>query len=290
MTFDHYQTRAAATDPVAISRNSDLSVLLLGLAGETGSLLTLYKKWLRDGDAYQIVEERISEELGDILWYLAAVARRRGLSLDSIAQENLTKTSSRWLQNGQPTLLDAERPEAERLPRKFVAELRDVRDENGREVMRLTVDGEALGAALTDNSYETDGYRFHDIFHLALACNLGWSPVIRALLRVKRKTDPKLDEVEDGGRAIAIEEGIAALVFAYAAQHSYLEGVNTVDWGLLRTCQEIAMGLEVQSKSPYDWEQTILKAYGAWRMAIKHGGVRISCDLTTRMFGFEPPS
>ena len=136
MTFDDYQTRAAATDPVAISRNSDLSVLLLGLAGETGSLLTLYKKWLRDGDAYQIVEERISEELGDILWYLAAVARRRGLSLDSIAQQNLTKTSSRWLQNGQAPLLDAERPEAERLPRKFVAELRDVRDENGREVMR----------------------------------------------------------------------------------------------------------------------------------------------------------
>ena len=66
MTFDEYQNSAAATDPSAISKNPDLSVLLLGLAGETGSLLTLYKKWLRDGDAYQVVEQRLAEEMGDI--------------------------------------------------------------------------------------------------------------------------------------------------------------------------------------------------------------------------------
>ena len=80
MTFDEYQLKAAATDASEIAKNTDLSVPLLGLAGETGSLLTLYKKWLRDGDAYQIMADRLSEEMGDILWYLAAIARRRGLS------------------------------------------------------------------------------------------------------------------------------------------------------------------------------------------------------------------
>src|ERR1017187_8039999 len=98
MTFEEYQARAAATDASEISKGEDFSILLLGLAGEAGSLLTLYKKWLRDGDAFQILAERISEELGDVLWYLAAIARRRGISLGAIAEANLKKTSSRWLE------------------------------------------------------------------------------------------------------------------------------------------------------------------------------------------------
>jgi NTP pyrophosphatase (non-canonical NTP hydrolase) len=288
MTFEEYQSKAAATDPSEISRNADLSVLLLGLSGETGSLLTLYKKWLRDGDAYQIVEERLAEEMGDILWYLATIARRRGISLELIAQSNLEKISSRWLEHEKVPLFDEARPECERLPRSFIAELRGIRDGDGRSVMRMTLDGKELGAALTDNSYESDGYRFHDIFHLALVTILGWSPVMRALLRRKRKSDSLLDEVEDGGRAIAIEEGIAALVFAYAMQHSMLAGVTTIDWGLLRTCSNMAIGLEVRDTPLFEWERTILKAYDAWRVAIDHGGVRIACDLPQRNFEFEP--
>jgi NTP pyrophosphatase (non-canonical NTP hydrolase) len=287
VTFEEYQAKAAATDAPKISKNADLSILLLGLSGETGSLLTLYKKWLRDGDAYQIVEERLSEEMGDILWYLAAIARRRGLSLGSIAKLNLEKTTSRWLEVKEHALFDDTRPDAERLPRTFAAELRDVIDDEGRAVMRMTLNGESLGAPLTDNSYASDGYRFHDIFHLALAANLGWSPVIRALLHRKRKSEAKLDEVEDGGRAIAIEEGIAALVFAYATQHSMLAGVTTIDWSLLRTCNDMAIGLEVRTRPLFAWERTILKAYEAWRTAIEHRGVRISCDLTDQRFDFE---
>lgn len=287
MTFEEYQAQAAASDAQEISKNADLSILLLGLSGETGSLLTLYKKWLRDGDAYQIVEDRLSEEMGDILWYLAAIARRRGLSLDSIARSNLQKTHSRWLQPEHCQLFDETRPEPEQLPRSFVAELRDVTDDDGRAVMRMTVDGKSLGAPLTDNSYANDGYRFHDIFHLALAANLGWSPVLRALLHRKRKSEAQLDQVEDGGRAIAIEEGISALVFAYATQHSMLLGVTTIDWGLLRTCNDMTIGLEVRSRPLFAWEKTILKAYEAWRIAIEHHGVRLICDLTTQQFDFE---
>ena len=287
MTLDEYQDFAAATDPGEISKNPDLSVLLLGLSGETGSLLTLYKKWLRDGDAYQVVEDRLTEEMGDILWYLAAIARQRGLSLDRIAAANLEKTRSRWLQHSLGPLPDEERPEKERFPRRFVAELRDTVDEQGKAVMRMTLNGEALGSPLTDNSYERDGYRFHDILHLAFTCMMGWSPVIRALLKVKRKSDAELDEVEDGGRAVAIEEGIAALVFSYATQHSMLANVTTLDWSLLRTCSEMAAGLEISTVPLFTWQQTILTAFDAWRTAIRDGGVRIICELEMRSFLFE---
>jgi NTP pyrophosphatase (non-canonical NTP hydrolase) len=295
MTFDEYQQRASATDASEISKSEDFSILLLGLAGETGSLLTLYKKWLRDGDAFQVVDKRISEELGDILWYLSAIARRQQLSLDAIAEQNLKKTSSRWLGSRQHVLFDESCEVHERLPRTFVAELRDVDDGEGRYVTRMRLDGESLGAALTDNSYEQDGYRFHDLLHLAFVAILGWSPVIRSLLKRKRKSNLILDEVEDGGRAIAVEEGLAALVFTYASQHSMLDGVRTIDWFLLQTCSNMTMGLEAGQKPLFDWERSIIDAFAAWRLAIAERGVRVYGDLTNQEFRSEslrdnPPS
>jgi NTP pyrophosphatase (non-canonical NTP hydrolase) len=290
VTLDEYQEKASATDASEIAKNPDLSVLLLGLAGETGSLLTLYKKRLRDGDAFQVVEERLSEEMGDILWYLAAIARRCGLSLESIAADNLVKTASRWLSGRQQALFDAEMPTAEQLPRQFKAILRDSMDSEGKLRMTMEFNGEPLGAELTDNAHDPDGYRFHDILHLSFAAILGWSPVIRALLKRKRKSNARLDEIEDGGRAIAIEEGIAALIFTYAMEHSLLHGVETIDWGILRTCHAMSAGLEVGRRALFDWEQAIVSAFGAWREAIKHGGVRVIGDLEGKKFVFEPLS
>ena len=288
MTLNEYQERAAATDAREISKNPDLSVLLLGLAGETGSLLTLYKKQLRDGDAFEVAEQRLTEEMGDVLWYLAAIARRCGIALDTVAEKNLEKTRSRWLAGNQPRLFDEQMAIEEQLPRTFTATLSDTIDVNGKSWMKMVFDGNPLGAELTDNAHDPDGYRFHDILHLSLAAILGWSPVIRALLKRKRKSHKLLDEIEDGGRAIAIEEGIAALVFTYATQHSMLEGVDTIDWGILRTCRTMAAGLEVRTRTLYDWERSILAAFAAWREALEHGGVRVFGNLEEGTFSFEP--
>lgn len=136
-------------------------------------------------------------------------------------------------------------------------------------------------------SYEHDGYRFHDLLHLAFVAILGWSPVIRSLLKRKRKSNLILDEVEDGGRAIAVEEGIAALVFTYASQHSMLDGVRTIDWSLLQTCSNMTMGLEAGQKPLFDWERSIIDAFAAWRLAIAERGVRVYGDLTKQEFRFE---
>jgi hypothetical protein len=287
ITFDEYQTEAAKTDKQDGEANEGLVVPLLGLAGEAGSLLTLYKKWLRDGDAYQIVGERIEEELGDILWYLATIARRSGISLSDVAQGNLKKTQARWLpQSTTPQLFDEEFPPHERLPREFVAGIRDF-DEGSKKRTQVVIEGKQVGDHLTDNAYMDDGYRFHDVFHLSYAVFLGWSPVFRANLRVKRKSQPKMDEVEDGGRATAIEEGISALVFTYAQEHSFLEGVTVVDWSVLRTCQEMAAHLEVSRRTLYEWEQAILAGYRVWRAVRENRGGRIRCNLLTREFSYE---
>ena len=73
MNLNTYQREAQKTDRVPSRQKSDdagtdLVVPLLGLAGETGELLSEYKKHLRDGDSHLLFRERVSEELGDLLW------------------------------------------------------------------------------------------------------------------------------------------------------------------------------------------------------------------------------
>src|ERR1700674_468072 len=130
MDFDSYQKKALATDRVPARAGPDdalsLIVPMLGLAGETGQLLSEYKKHLRDGEAHRLFKERVSEELGDLLWYVANVASKFDLSLDGIAAANLAKVKARWAAHrAEPLSFDAELSEGERLPRKFEVELID---------------------------------------------------------------------------------------------------------------------------------------------------------------------
>jgi len=290
MDMKSYQRQALATDRVPqTSENVDatsLIVPMLGLAGETGQLLSEYKKYLRDGAAHKLFKERVSEELGDLLWYVANVASKFNLDLDQIAAANLNKIGARWSENQPgPPRFDKHFPEQEQLPRLFEVELTEVVDGDRRRV-QFSMNGEVLGATLTDNAYDSDGYRFHDVFHLAYASVLGWSPVTRAILGRKRKSQPLLDEVEDGGRAAVIEEGIAALAFSYARSHQFLEGVTTLDYSLLRTIQSMTAHLEVRRCTTGDWEQAILLGFATWRKIVRNGGGKVLVNLDERTIGF----
>ena len=198
----------------------DLAVHLLGLVGEVGSIATEYKKMLRDGPAHVALKSRVREELGDVLWYAATVASKFGLDLEDVAVANLQKTADRWLHlSDGADFFDSAFPPHEQLPRHATFEIVAV-EHKGRPASQIFWNGVQVGDTLTEASFVADGYRFHDVFHLAHAAVLGWSPVSRSLLGRKRRSDPQIDEAEDGGRAIVIEEGIAALVFAYAASHT----------------------------------------------------------------------
>ena len=293
MDFNKYQKEAQRTDRVPAHAEADdtasLIVPMLGLAGETGQLLSEYKKHLRDGEAHRLFKERVSEELGDLLWYIANVASKFDLSLSDIATSNLAKVKERWANDrAEPLSFDAELPESEQLPRRFEVELIDVTGETGQRV-RILIDGKPFGAELTDNAYDPDGYRFHDVFHFGYAALLGWSPISRSLLKRKRKSRPLLDEVEDGGRAAVIEEGVAALVFDYARRHRMLEGVATLDFQLLRTVKDMTSHLEVRHRTTGEWEQAILQGFEVWRAILAARGGRIAVDLDARRISFLGP-
>lgn len=293
MEFDRFQREALNTDRVP-KRSSDdvlsLVVPMLGLAGETGQLLSEYKKHLRDGEAHRLFKERVSEELGDLLWYIANVASKFGLTLNEVATANLAKVKARWAaERTEPLRFDAALPVGERLPRQFEVELVDV-NVGDRQRVRVSIDGMPFGGELTDNAYDPDGYRFHDVFHFAYAAVLSWSPVTRTLLRRKRKSRPLLDEVEDGGRAAVIEEGVAALAFDYARRHRMLEGVGVLDFQLLRTIKDMTSHLEVKQCSTGEWEQAILQGFTVWRAVLAARGGRITVDLDRRRIDYLGPA
>jgi len=291
MDFKTYQDKAAETDQVPVADGSDaraLIVPMLGLAGETGQLLAEYKKHLRDGPAHKLFKERVAEELGDLLWYIANVASKFGLDLGAVASRNLEKVHARWAERGPLPTFDAALPEGERFPRRMIVRLSEEAGELGPKV-RMTVDGEEVGSLLGDNSYDPDGYRFHDVFHLAYAAILGWSPNLRAFLKRKRKSCPLVDEVEDGGRARVIEEGVSAIAFDYGRKHDFLEGVSEVDYGLLRTIESMTSHLEVAAATAADWERAILNGFEVWRQVLANRGGEIIVDLDARELSYRAP-
>lgn len=286
MRFSDFQRRAQETDqtPKGLASTEDAAILipLLGLAGEAGQLLGEYKKRLRDGPSHEHFPDHVAEELGDILWYAANLAEKYNLDLDLIAEENLRKTRERYLESrvSMPAY-NVAFSDSEKFPDRFVLELIEVAKGDGCYVQVL-YEGLQIGGTLTDNAYFDDGYRFHDIFHISYAAILGWSPVLRSIMRRKRKSHPKIDEVEDGGRAAVIEEGIAAIVFDYARRHAFLEGVTDVDDQLLNTICGMSAHLEVSTAHAWQWRKAILEGYTVWREVVKHRGGRVEANLLTK--------
>ncbi len=291
MDLKTYQAQALQTDQVPGAVDDEFAtaviVPMLGLAGETGQLLSEYKKHLRDGEAHRLFKDRVGEELGDLLWYVANVASKFGLDLDDIAKRNLAKVRARWSSpSANAPDLDSALPDGERLPRQMTVRLVEESGSTDRPKVRMTINGEGIGSLLGDNAYDPDGYRFHDVFHLAYAAVLGWSPNLRAFLKRKRKSRPLLDEVEDGGRARIIEEGVSALAFDYARVHSFLEGIAEIDYRLLRTIQSMTSHLEVGEATAADWERAILEGFSVWRAVLANGGGEILVDLDARQIRY----
>ena len=92
-TFNDYQDEAETT--AIYPPEHAMPYLLLKLAGEAGEVGQTYAKYLRDGTSSVEMERDVTAELGDVLWYVAMVAREVGVDLDEVANANLSKLASR---------------------------------------------------------------------------------------------------------------------------------------------------------------------------------------------------
>jgi NTP pyrophosphatase (non-canonical NTP hydrolase) len=93
MNLADYQDAAARTLKSNLPPREALAMAAIGLGGETGEVQELVKKALFH--ERPLDDERFAEELGDVLWYLAALATVRGLCLSEIAQANVEKLQAR---------------------------------------------------------------------------------------------------------------------------------------------------------------------------------------------------
>ena len=66
----------------------------LGLCGEAGEFAELVKKLVFH--KHQISQIKLAEELGDVLWYVAAICSRLGLSMSDVMQANVEKLKKRY--------------------------------------------------------------------------------------------------------------------------------------------------------------------------------------------------
>lgn len=104
MGFDEYQKKAAKYD--LAEATVDLKAVgfiekVLGLVGEAGETADKIKKILRDKNGVVSPEDKdlIIKELGDTLWYVAAIARYLDVPLSEVADENIAKLESRRRRN-----------------------------------------------------------------------------------------------------------------------------------------------------------------------------------------------
>jgi len=129
---------------------------------------------------------------------------------------------------------------------------------------------------------------FHDVFHLAYAGILGWSPCLRAFLKVKRKSRAEIDENEDGARACIIEEGISTWIFNHGLRNAEFRTVTSLDYSLLKAVREFVRGYEVEARPLWQWERAILEDFRIFRLLRQHRGGDVTVDLHSRSLDFEP--
>ena len=348
-----YSKAAASTDKFEGRKDHDL-LLAVGMLGEAGSIVSEIKKMCREGLAYPGYSRRLTEELGDFLWYftrlaylydakklndgtatkksghmvaqtvgssldfgaavgqvvglvkkgksrelkgalelvwikLVAVAKGAGISLKDAGKQNLAKTQSRWPRKRVfDELFDKDYPVEEQLPRKLNIQFYECKRGSRVEVL-LRSNRINIGDRITDNIQDPDGYRYHDIFHIAYAVFLGWSPIVRSLLRCKRKSDPAVDENQDVARATALEEAVSAIIFSRAKQMRFFERATQVDYDLLKIIQEITKGYEIAQVSLWQWEMAILEGYRIFRQLRRNRGGSVRIDLKKRRIVYRAP-
>ena len=292
MDFKNYQNQAKKH---IVSPEKDI-IPFLGLVGEAGVLLSEYKKKIRDGKTPKNFNKKIEEELGDLLWYISAIASQFNLDLNKIAEENLKKIKAHYPRFNENNLFymdglyDEKCPKDQRLPRKFSYKISEETDKDGLKVAIIedSETNEVLGNPLDDNSSIEDGYRYHDIMHLTFMATLGWSPVFRKFLIEKKVLEKRKNhKAEDSGRSQVVEEAIVLLAYTSMKNYQPWNSLKRIDSNLLYHIKNITQFIEVKNVPTHIWEKVLIKGLQLWEDLTKHSGGIIEGDLEKREIIFK---
>lgn len=255
---------------------------VISLAGKVGLLMSDFhqNRIISDPD-------KLSFHLIEIFRVIIESADVAEIDLARAANENVIKIHSRWPEDRAYTpLFDEGYSELECFPREFSMRIFEHKIGTRTYVVQQC-GGVNIGSMVTDNRIEDDDYRFHDALHLGYAAVLGWSPVLRSLFKLKRKSKPKIDEAQDGARAIFIEEGLSTLIFHRASRLKHFEGITSLDYSLLKLIPEFVNGYEVERCPLWQWEKAILDGFSVFRQLRKHRQGIVTVSLNRRSISFQ---
>lgn len=123
MKINTYQEEAARTLPPNTELRAALNLGALGLGGESGEVIDLIKKALFHDSpqlsfpegmlsgspehhahdrALHAFRDKLRKELGDVLWYVAAIATGAGMTLEEVAEANVAKLRARYPEGFSP--------------------------------------------------------------------------------------------------------------------------------------------------------------------------------------------
>ena len=127
------------------------------------------------------------------------------MDLAEAASFNLGKIRSRWPERREYThLFDEPFDPIERFPRTIRMHIFEKRRGDKTYVIQQC-NGINIGAALTDNRMNLM-ITASTMYSIGYAAILGWSPVLRALFNLKRKSKLQVDEAQDGAGQLLLKK------------------------------------------------------------------------------------
>jgi NTP pyrophosphatase (non-canonical NTP hydrolase) len=317
MDFSDYQANARKTAQLNPSTRTGRIELVLGLSSEAGTVARVYKRLLRDKVSLNAQREQITDGLGDVLWYVSMIATSVGLKLEDVARGNLARTADRYATVGAPARTwvpsyDAGYLETERFPRQMVFKMKETINEEGMPEVEFSlvqalpnafpngavaIDGskkkigftlgKPIGNVINDNALREDGYRYHDAVHIAFVVFLGWSPVLRGLLRLKRKSKLEVDRVQDGARAQDLEEALSSILAEMSESRNHFAHESDVDGEVRDMIRRVVSNLEVAKAPIWQWARAISNGYNVMAELIKNKGGYVLADLDQQIIEFH---
>lgn len=94
LDFNLYESLAQRTSSPKHSRIDKITNGLMGLNGESGECIDVLKKHFFQG--HELDTEKIIDELGDVLWYIAETCKGLGINMEEVARHNIAKLMKRY--------------------------------------------------------------------------------------------------------------------------------------------------------------------------------------------------
>ncbi|OZV12313.1 nucleotide pyrophosphohydrolase [Tissierella sp. P1] len=93
MNFNEYQSLAQRTSDTKC-KSDKIENGLMGLNGEAGECIDVLKKFYFQG--HELDKEKLIDELGDVLWYIAEACVGLGITIEEVAIHNIDKLRKRY--------------------------------------------------------------------------------------------------------------------------------------------------------------------------------------------------